>query len=927
MKWCRNILFVFVLCVLTIDVWGGKAWKFGDSFIENINSTVYKGDIQIWAIERGEDGYMFFATATGLSVWDGVRWDLYKIPSEAYLRCLCYDSGKGLLYSAGDNEFGVWKQNEYGDFEYRRLYHNKDITAGNIFWRCYVIGEYVYFQTHEMILCLDTSDESVSRITSEGYIDYMHLCGQVLMVQVNKEFYRLEDQKLVALGYGLPDRVVNVINYEGVSYFIAENRGILVLEHQKMRELNPETNALFNSIKIFSASGNKEGEFLIGSVLDGFYQIDKNGKILDHVSGENGLQSTTVLSVGTDQYQNVWLGLDGGMAKVFHDPREKHYQCFSGKIGSVYAVVYYNNDLYLGTNRGLFKLNDKQEIQFIPGSQGQVWDIYHIGEDLIISHDKGLFCLDHGKFTRLPYPGSWKLRPLSSELNLYFSVNFLGLTIYELKNGHLMLRNHLENYRGTNNNAYVDKYGYIWLQGSDGTAVRLKTDKGWRSVEYEKSYYFLHEGQSMPGFCKLDNEIIFYSGNRAYQYNITEDSLMNSPYYSGLLKLCEDVPVSITQRENYFFYVTRNRIGLIERIDGKFVNRGNILNKTDSRMIPFAFRRIVPVYQDIYAIGLQNGVAFYDLEQRTEAAPTEILRLKRVEFLEMNQNVRLKIKNKEPLVFPAKAANVNLYFTGLTSSHMVEYRWDGGDWNPLVVEDAFSLPYLDPGTHVLEVRNMGVDKGTDKLFRQEIKMEKPWFLNEKSILMLFLAVIGLLLLGYQFYIRHLEKNHERLSVRQEEELRKQKAEHEFEMLRLEVKEKDKKLMNFTMDGINRNNMLGEIRDEVLGLKNDCSNPDSKIKSIVKKIDSHLNDKENWKVFEKYFNNIYDGFFDRLVLRYPDLTTNELKICAYIKLNLTSKEIAVLMNISPTSVEMARHRLRKKLDLPSETNLVNLMSEI
>lgn len=59
MKWCRNILFVFVLCVLTIDVWGGKAWKFGDSFIENINSTVYKGDIQIWAIERGEDGYMF----------------------------------------------------------------------------------------------------------------------------------------------------------------------------------------------------------------------------------------------------------------------------------------------------------------------------------------------------------------------------------------------------------------------------------------------------------------------------------------------------------------------------------------------------------------------------------------------------------------------------------------------------------------------------------------------------------------------------------------------------------------------------------------------------------------------------------------------------------------------------------------------------
>ncbi len=158
-------------------------------------------------------------------------------------------------------------------------------------------------------------------------------------------------------------------------------------------------------------------------------------------------------------------------------------------------------------------------------------------------------------------------------------------------------------------------------------------------------------------------------------------------------------------------------------------------------------------------------------------------------------------------------------------------------------------------------------------------------------------------------------------------MRKQQAAHEVEMMRLELKEKDKKLVNFTMEGINRNNMLSEIREEVIGLQKDFTNPDFKIKNIVRKIDSHLNDKENWKVFEKYFNNIYDGFFDRLVSRYPDLTTNELKICAYIKLNLSSKEIAVLLNISPASVEMARHRLRKKLNIHSGVSLINFMAEI
>ena len=126
----------------------------------------------------------------------------------------------------------------------------------------------------------------------------------------------------------------------------------------------------------------------------------------------------------------------------------------------------------------------------------------------------------------------------------------------------------------------------------------------------------------------------------------------------------------------------------------------------------------------------------------------------------------------------------------------------------------------------------------------------------------------------------------------------------------------------TMMGIQRNTMLGELRREVEQFPEE-----DRRRRVLRKIDSYMNDKENHELFEKYFNTIHDGFYTRLLQRHPGLTPNEMRICAYIKLNLNTKEIAAYMNISPSSVEIARHRLRKKMELASEVNLQHYISAI
>lgn len=922
----RRLIILIGICLCCINICNGDEWVFGSKYIENINSTAYRGDIQIWAVEKGEDDYMFFATASGLSVWDGVRWSFYKTASEAYLRCLYYDKVSRTLYSGGDNEFGCWKQNKYGDFEYEQIYQNPDVMVSRIFWRCYASGNDVYFQTHEMIFRWQADIRQMDWLEPHCYINYLHFCEGRLLVQLDEEFYVLKDLKLTPLGVKVPNRVVNVVGKQGVLYLFSEDKGIFVYEKGKLKKLNAGTDKLLQEAKVFAAGTYGTDQFAVGTVLNGFYLLDASGNVVECVNSESGLQNTTVLSFGVDREENIWLGLDGGIARIYQDSREKYYQSFTGKIGSVYAIQYFKGSLFLGTNKGLFELKPDNSLHFITGSQGQVWDIYHIGEDLIVSHDKGMFRVEGDKFVSLPFPGSWRLRSFPGEKGLYFSVDFTGLTVYEVQDGHLKLRNHLENYNGSVNNAHIDKYGYIWLLCNDGGAARLKTDRERRRVTEVKNYIVPHEGRVLPGFCKLDNEIIFYTGTQAYCYDITSDSLIHNSYYSGLLDICGEGIISITQSVNLFFYITHNRTGVIERHDGKLVNKGYILSKSTGHMIPQAFRRIIPVSRDIMALGLQNGIAFYKLRQENRGNRDRMLKLRKVRQVTVEKETWLDMTGKTPFVFPFQTKEINFYFTGLSPFRTIDYRIDEGKWTTVILEDALTLPYLEAGEHTLFVRN--ADYGEDvPVFSQKVKVEQPWFLSAKSILFLFAGIIGLVLLINLWNISRIERRHKRLQVRQEEDMRKQQEAYEMQMMRMELKEKDKKLVNFTMEGINRNNMLSEIREEVMGLQNDFTHPEQKIKSIVRKIDSHLNDKENWKIFEKYFNNIYDGFFDRLVMKYPDLTTNELKICAYIKLNLTSKEIAVLMNISPASVEMARHRLRKKLNISSEISLVNLMTEI
>lgn len=145
--------------------------------------------------------------------------------------------------------------------------------------------------------------------------------------------------------------------------------------------------------------------------------------------------------------------------------------------------------------------------------------------------------------------------------------------------------------------------------------------------------------------------------------------------------------------------------------------------------------------------------------------------------------------------------------------------------------------------------------------------------------------------------------------------------------RRQLQDKNKELTTSTLQIINKNEALSHIREiAAKALKDDECDGKTCIQQLIREVDANINLHEQWETFKMHFESVHTGFFTRLLEKYPTLTQNELKLCAYLRMNLSSKEIARMLNISIESGNTKRYRLRKKLQLENDKNLVAFLTE-
>ncbi len=143
----------------------------------------------------------------------------------------------------------------------------------------------------------------------------------------------------------------------------------------------------------------------------------------------------------------------------------------------------------------------------------------------------------------------------------------------------------------------------------------------------------------------------------------------------------------------------------------------------------------------------------------------------------------------------------------------------------------------------------------------------------------------------------------------------------------EIEAKEREISSYLLILSQKNELIRYLEKNIAKLDSlNTQYRQKKIGEMLQKIDQNNTSDMDWELFKVQFENLYPGFFQNIEAKYPNLTQNDLRLCSFLKLNLSSKEIAGLIKISPKSVEVARVRLRKKLNLPRTQTLKKYFSD-
>ncbi|MBK9564001.1 MAG: hypothetical protein IPO37_01985 [Saprospiraceae bacterium] len=239
------------------------------------------------------------------------------------------------------------------------------------------------------------------------------------------------------------------------------------------------------------------------------------------------------------------------------------------------------------------------------------------------------------------------------------------------------------------------------------------------------------------------------------------------------------------------------------------------------------------------------------------------------------------------------------------------------EWKEIENQSSIQFTNLSSGKYILQLkRNDDIEKTVS------FEILPPWYLSTMAKLIYLVLVFTLLYLLNKYYERKLTGEKQRFQLENERLVHKHQIQLENQRLHSENQIKNKELANATLQLVQKNEILQDIKDELIEIRKtgDHTLTGKDFQMFMKQINENLTTKSDKKLFDMSFNDVHEVFLSKLKKEYPDLSADDLKLATYLRMNLASKDIAPLFNISLRGLENKRYRLRKKMHLPTETDV-------
>ena len=908
--------------------------------VETYTANDYGAETQNWSISQSKEKYIYVANNKGLLEFNGAKWKLYNSPNQTIIRSVCVIND--YIYTGGNSEFGYWQKNNLGFLYYTSLSKelNVKFLEDEEFWNIISIDDYILFQSLKRIYIYNKTSKTFITIDSDSIIYKMFkVDGYIYFQKTKVGVFKIENGKSVLVSDDeilKNNRLVNVFSKNGNLLFETENQGFYILENNNLNKWDIPANDILSKISVFRSIELKDGSYYLGTRSNGVYHLTKNGDIIYNIDVIHGLSNNTVHGLFEDAENNIWLALENGINCINLKSPFSIYEDKNGRLGTVYTSKLFNGYLYLGTNQGLFykKINLDEPFKGIDGVKDAVWCLVETDNMLFCGHDAGISIIDNNLAKKISgiQQGTWNIKPFINK-NLLLLGTYNGLYILEKLDNNWVFKNKIKGF-DVSSKFFEMHDNHIFVSHEYKGVFKLSISKDLSS--FTKVEKYPENGKELKSsILKYNNDLLYVNKEGVFKYNSKQNKFLKDSILSGLFKKDEYTSGKLILNEstNILWAFSKKKLSYISPDRISNIIKLNQISYSESLPIGLTgYENISHLNNQTYLIGTTNGFIKLDLDKvynkSYEVSINSITKstVKKIPEI-VNKTTENVFKNKyNNLRFNYSIPEFQKYLD-TEYQYVVEGLYP--DWSNWSTNSSTLLENLPYGDYVFKVRARVGTNISKNIETFSFTIERPWYLVNSMLLVYVLLVILFSIFMHHVYKRYYRKQREKLLEKTTQELALKELENKQQFMRFnndklrqDIESKNRELASSTMSLIKKNEFLNSIKNELLNIEGNKA-----VKNVIKIIDRNINNSDDWNTFEEAFNNADKDFLKKIKTAHPSLTPNDLRLCAYLRLNLSSKEIAPLLNISARSVEVKRYRLRKKMNLEHESSLTDYILEI
>jgi DNA-binding NarL/FixJ family response regulator len=695
----------------------------------------------------------------------------------------------------------------------------------------------------------------------------------------------------------------------------------------------------------------------ISTQTAGMFLYDMREKKLEQITTANGLAANACLRSFQDYYGNLWVGMQNGIALIHINSPMRILNQEINVQGSGYEAYETAQGLYFTTSNGIYFLGAESErCTFVPGTEGPAYGIHDIAGQYYAGHHTGLFILENGTARQIAsINGLWGIKQLQANPQYAIGGTYEGLFLFKIKDQQVLEPvQPIAGFDLSSRFFEEDDQGNIWVgQYYQGLFRLTLSDDLTKATVMDMSDNPGFKDNRQTILSRADHDLFVATESGLFALDTEHQKMMQANRFADHIG---EQPVFLFEqdRKNNIHVLTDRSVGFFKQIsEGNYQYMPSSLYQLRYHLNNDLLHASVHTSRGIL-FSANEGFIQYDPNLEDPLKVQQPLVIKRVYSVTEDRVLfeqypfDVRPEQLEQLVVSpgAKVIKIDVESFLFNDLDDASFRYflkgfddDFGAWTIAPTKEYTNLP---AGNYefIAQARNyLGETVTSQPLY---FKVQPPFY--NTTIAKVFYIFLGLVLLflvsrlqrrRYKTKAQKMEEDKQlELAIKQQRLIEvEQQKERELQQLKEEKMQTELEHVNnllaaSTMNLAVKNEFIESIKEELEKVKQGGRKVETKraLEKIVKEIDITLRLQEDWEQFEYHFDKVHGDFLTRLRQEFPDLSPNEQKLCALLRLNLNTKEIANMLSISQRGVEVARYRLRKKLDLEKGQNLSKFILE-